>query len=98
MRGFEWKTILAAAIAGSTLLLAAGAQAHDDDDWRWRHRNFRHWHHGPERVVVERQPVYVERVRPVYVAPAPVMMAPMMPSYSQPMDPSVNLNFTIPLR
>ena len=65
MRGFEWKTILAAAIAGSTLFLATGAQAHDDDDWRWRHRNFKHWHHGPERVVVERQPVYIERARPV---------------------------------
>jgi hypothetical protein len=97
MRGFEWKTILAAAIAGSTLFLAMGAQAHDDDDWRWRHRHYRHWQ-GPERVFVERQPVFVERARPVYVAPAPIMMAPMMPAYSQPVDPSVNLNFTIPLR
>jgi hypothetical protein len=96
MRGVEWKTILAAAIAGSTLFIAAGAQAHDDDDWRWRHRHSKHWHHGPERVVVERQPIYVERARPVYVQPAPVMMAPM--NYGPPPEPSLNFNFQIPLR
>jgi hypothetical protein len=94
MRGFEWKTILAAAIAGSTLFVAAGAQAHDDYDWRWRHRH-KHWERVHERVV-ERQPIFVERAQPVYVAPTPMMMAPMMPSYSQP--GGVNLNFTIPLR
>jgi hypothetical protein len=93
MRGFEWKTILAAAIAGSTLFVAAGAQARDDDDWRWRHRHYKHWEHVHERVVVERQPIFVERAQPVYVAPP---MMPMMPSYSQP--GGVNLNFTIPLR
>ena len=95
MRGVEWKTILAATIAGSTLFVAAGAQAHDDD-WRWRHRHDRHWHHGPERVVVEREPIVVERARPVYVAPAPVMMAPM--NYGPPQEPSLNFNFQIPLR
>jgi len=96
MRGFEWKTILAAAIAGSTLFVAAGAQAHDDD-WRWEHRHHKYWRHGPERVVVERQPIVVERARPVYVAPAPMMMAPMMPSYQQQVPPSVNFNFQLPL-
>jgi len=98
MRGFEWKTIVTAAIAGSTLFVATAAQAHDDDDWRWRHRHYKHWERGPERVVVERQPVIVERPRPVYVQPAPVMMAPMMPAYSQPVEPSLNFNFQIPLR
>ena len=95
MRGFEWRTIVAATIVGSGLFLAAGAQAHDDDRWRWEHRHH-HGHHGPERhVLVERQPVYV--------APAPVIVAPMapvyaQPVYSQPADPSLNFNFTIPLR
>lgn len=98
MRGFEWRTVVAAAIAVSGVFLAASAQAHDDDEWRWKHRHHGRWHHEPERrVIVERQPVYVER-RPVYVAPAPVMMAPMAPMYSQPVDPSLNFNFTIPLR
>jgi hypothetical protein len=32
---------------------------------------------------------------PVFVQPAPVMMAP---AYPQPVDPSLNFNFTIPLR
>jgi hypothetical protein len=99
MRGFEWRTILAAAIAASGIFMAAGAQAHDDDDWRWKHRHHDHgrWHHEPERRIVYERPVYVQR-QPVYVAPAPVMMAPMAPMYSQPADPSLNFNFTIPLR
>ena len=98
MRGFGWKTVLGAAIAASGLMFAAGAQAHDDDHWRWEHEHaYRHHeHHEAEhRVVVERE--VVER-RPVYVAPAPVMMAPMAPSYSgYSGPPSLNLNFSIPL-
>ena len=104
MRGLVRKTILAAAIAGSGIFLAMGAQAHDDDHWRdehWRreHRHFveerERWRHEPpRRVVYERAPVVYERA-PVFVAPAPVRMAP---AYSQPVDPSLNFNFTIPLR
>lgn len=100
MRGLEWKTILAAAIAGSSLLVAEGAQAHDDDRWhddrwRWEHRHRHdvhdHWRHEPERrVVYERQSVVM--------APAPVFVAPMAPAYSQPADPSLNFNFSFPLR
>lgn len=108
MRGLEWKTILAAAIAASGILFAAGAQAHDDDRWRDDHRRWEHRHHhdshehrrhhdSPRRVVVEREPVFIER-RPVVMAPAPVYMAPMAPAYSQPVDPSLNFNFTIPMR
>jgi hypothetical protein len=101
MRGFEWRTVLAAAIAASGMFLAAGAQAHDDDEWRWKHRHYDHgrWHREVERrVVFERErPVFVQR-QPVYVAPAPVMMAPMAPTYSQPVEPSLNFNFQIPLR
>jgi hypothetical protein len=99
MRGLVRKTILAAAIAGSSIFLAVGAQAHDDDHWRdehWRreHRQFveerEHWRHvePPRRVVYERPPVIV--------APAPIMIAPA-PVYAQPVEPSLNFNFNIPL-
>ena len=72
MRGVVTKTILAAVLAGSSLLVATGANAHDRwDKWdRWEHKH--HWKHSrgygpPERVIVER-PVYVAQpVRPVYV-------------------------------
>src|SRR3982074_2204581 len=65
MRGLVRKTILAAAIAGSGIFVAMGAQAHDDDHWRderWRderwRREHRHqveeherWRHEPPRRV-----------------------------------------------
>jgi len=98
MRGLVRKTILATAIAGSSIFLAVGAQAHDDDHWRdehWRreHRQYveerEHWRHEPPRRVVYERP-------PVIVAPAPVMIAPA-PVYAQPVEPSLNLNFNIPL-
>ena len=98
MRGLVRKTILAAAIAGSGIFLAVGAQAHDDDHWRderWR-REHRHqveeherWRHEPPRRVVYERP-------PVIVAPAPVMVAPAQ-VYAQPVEPSLNFNFTVPL-
>ena len=77
MRGLVRKTILATAIAGSSIFLAVGAQAHDDDHWRdehWRreHRQYveehEHWRHDPPRRVVYERPVY-ER-QPIIVAPA----------------------------
>jgi hypothetical protein len=103
MRGLVRKTILAAAIAGSGIFLAVGAQAHDDDHWRdehWRREHHvdehEHWRHEPpRRVVYERPPVVYQRP-PVIVAPAPIIMAPA-PVYQQPVDPSLNFNFTIPL-
>ena len=106
MRGVAMKTILAAAIAGSSLFVATQASAHDSDRWdRWEHKH--HWKHSrgygpPERVIVER-PVYVAQpVRPVYVAPVAPMM-PMAPAYGYGgggynQDPSVNFNFSFPMR
>jgi hypothetical protein len=46
----------------------------------------------PQRVVYQRQPVVV--------MPAPVYQVPayQAPVYSQPAEPSLNFNFTIPLR
>ena len=104
MRGVVMKTILAAAIAGSSLLVATGANAHDRwDKWdRWEHKH--HWKHSrgygpPERVIVERErPVYIAPARPVVLAP----VAPMVPAYGYgggyQQDPSVNFNFSFPMR
>ena len=64
----NWRTVVAAAIAASSLLVSAGAQAHDNE--RWEHER-----HERERY---------EHRHPHYYAP--------------PMDPSLNFNFTIPLR
>ena len=103
MRGVVMKTILAAAIAGSSLLVATGANAHDRwDKWElWeRKHHYKHSHcrdyDRPSRVIVER-PVYIAPARPVYVAP----MAPMVPAYGYggggyQQDPSVNFNFSFP--
>jgi hypothetical protein len=99
MRGLVRKTILAAAIAGSGIFLAVGAQAHDDDhgrdeQWRREHRQYveehEHWRHEPPRPVVYERP-------PIIVAPAPIMVAPA-PVYVPLVPPSLNLNFSIPLR
>jgi hypothetical protein len=106
MRGLAMKIILAAVIAGTGILAAAPANAHDRwDKWdRWEHKRHKHhWKHSrgydrPSRVIVERErPVYVESVRPVYVAPP---MMPMMPGYGggYQQDPSLNLNFSFPMR
>lgn len=103
MRGV--KTILAAMIAGSSLFVATQASAHDYDNWdRWERKH--HWKHShgygpPSRVIVER-PIYVAAPRPVYVAPV-APMVPMVPAYGYggggyPQDPSVNFNFSFPMR
>jgi hypothetical protein len=100
------KTILAAAIAGSSLFVATQASAHDYDRWdRWEHKH--HWKHShgygpPSRVIVERPVVVAQPVRPVYVAPVAPM--PMVPAYGYGggggyhQDPSVNFNFSFPMR
>jgi len=94
------KAVLAAMIAGSGLLVATQANAHDrwDRADRWERKH--HWKHSrghgrPSRVIVERE-VIVAPARPIYVAP----MAPMMPAYGYgggyQQDPSVNFNFSFP--
>ena len=101
MRGVAMKTILAAAIPGSSLLVATGAHPHERRDKMDRLEHKHHWKHSrgygpPQRVIVER-PVYVAPARPVVLAP----MAPMVPAYGYggggyPQDPSVNFNFSFP--
>src|SRR4051812_2537469 len=109
MPGMAWKTIVLAAVASSGFLAAAETHASDRERWdRWEHWEHRHdhrhshgHHHGrgrdddrPPVVIVERQPIIVERARP---RPAPVMMAPVMMApmgnYGPPPDPNVTFNF-----
>jgi Ni/Co efflux regulator RcnB len=98
-------TALGAAACAVTLIAGATGTAEARDDWRdrrwhrdhdrrdhdrWDRRHHHHYHDRGPRVVERR---VIER--PVYMQPAPVFAAPM---YQQPQDPSVNFNFTIPLR
>jgi len=99
MRGVAMKTILAAVAVGMGLLVAAEANAHDrwdrSDRWeRKHHHKHSHWRDDPPRRVVVERPVFVERARPVMMAP----MAPAYPAYGPPVDPSVNFNFSFPMR
>jgi hypothetical protein len=101
MRGVLLKTLLTAAVAGSALLGSAQANAHDHDWDRWD--RWEHRHHHRERVVRERvveRPMVVEP--PIVVAqPVPVYMAPVMPAYGgggYHQDPSLNFNFSVPMR
>jgi len=98
MTKLNLRTLAAAALTSSMLLaVTTSAWAHDDRDWErkhWDHRDhyryerveYRHYREPAPRVVYE---------QPVVVMPAPVYRAPV---YSQPVDPSLNFNFTIPLR
>ena len=100
MRGLVRKTILAAAIAGSGIFLAVGAQAHDDDhgrdeQWRREHRQYVE-EHEHSRHVEPSLPTSDERP-PVIVAPAPIVVAPA-PVYIPSVPSSLNLNFSLPLR
>ena len=95
--------LLGAALGTGFLFLAASSGAMAYDHWdrdrdHWRHERYEHaraehWRHD-HPVFVHERPVVLERERPVYVAPQPMMMAPMMPQ-----GPSgLNLNFNIPLQ
>lgn len=98
---FDFAAIATAVCAGALVFtVSAGAQAYDHwdrDHDRARHHCHDRWHHEhyvhERRVVVrERAPVFVERERPVYVAP-PVVY----PAYPQQEPSGLNLNFNIPL-
>lgn len=99
MTRVNWRTVVAIAMATSSLLVSAGASAHDDERWEHeRHERYEHRHHydvppGHWHRYSEAPVVYAQR--PVMVMPAPYYQAP---AYAPPMDPSLNFNFTIPLR
>ena len=96
MTGVNWRAVLTAAIASFVALaVTASAQARDGERWereRWEHHHHfvppghRYHDERAQRVVYERQPVMA--------VPGPVNQGS---GYSQPMNPSLNLNFTIPL-
>jgi len=74
---------------------------------RWEHDRWEHRHDGPDyryRPVatryVEAPPRIIQERQPVYVVPAPVVAAPVYqaPVYAPPAAPSLNFNFTLPLR
>lgn len=70
----------------------------DHRDWDHRYRGPDHWRpavHPVREVYVEPPPRVVYQRPPVMVMPAPVYQAPV---YQPPADPSLNFNFTIPLR
>jgi len=94
---FNKLSIAAAMFTGAVLALSAGAaQADDWDHHHWDHRYERHhgyYEHERPVIVHERAPVFVERERPVVVAP-PVVY-PAVPYAPQPSG--LNLNFNIPL-
>jgi Ni/Co efflux regulator RcnB len=107
MTGLNLRTVVAIVIATSSLLVAAGASARDDERWererdreRYEHRHqapdeHRHHYESSGRPHhYNETPVVYER-RPVVVMPAPMYQAPV---YAPPMDPSLNFNFNIPLR
>ena len=93
MKGLNSRKVLATAIASSLVFaVTVSAQADDDRHWRrerWEHRHHhkRHHYEPAPRVVYERQPAMV--------MPGPVHQAP---AYSQPMNPSLNFNFHVPLQ
>lgn len=106
--------VSAAIAGSMILAGAAAASAHDDrHDERWEREHYREWEHrhdgpdhrGPDHwrpavhpvreVFVEPPPRVVYQRPPVMVMPAPVYQAP---AYQPPADPSLNFNFTIPLR
>ena len=75
------KKIVLAAIAGTALLAASGAQARDDH-WRgYGHHGY--YRHVPQRVFVRPTPYYY------YAQPAPVYYAPPVPYYYAPRQPVI---------
>jgi hypothetical protein len=71
------KKIVLSALAGTALLAASAAQAHDD--YRRGHGyGHQHYRHVPHRVVVRPAPVYYAPA-PVYYPPQPVYYVPPRP-------------------
>jgi hypothetical protein len=89
------KKIVLAAIAGTALLAASGAQA-KDDHWDHGYRGHYHRHFAPYRVVVRPAPVYYAPAA-VYYPPQPVYYAPPRPVIygAVPVNPNLNIGFRV---
>lgn len=87
-----WRKAALAVLAGvAALSFAGGAQA--DPPWKRKHHH--RYYDEPEYVVVK--PRY-RPPRTVYVVPEPVMVYPQPYSYGPSYPPSVNFNFSLPMR
>lgn len=87
-----WKASVAVLSGLAALSIAGGAQA---DNWKKHKHRHHHHYYEPDYVVVKpryRQP------RTVYVVPEPVMVYPQPYSYGPSYPPSVNFNFSVPMR
>jgi hypothetical protein len=101
------KKIILAAVAGTALLAAAGAQARDgrwDNGHRDNGRHYGQHHHHGARVVV--RPAYRPYYAPRYVAATPYYYAPPPPVYYQPapaiygripLGHNASIGFSVPL-
>ncbi|WP_395713034.1 hypothetical protein [Reyranella sp.] len=87
-----WKVSVAILSGLAALSIAGGAQA---DNWK-KHRHHHH-HHYYDRDYVVVKPRY-RAPRTVYVVPEPVMVYPQPYSYGPAYPPSVNFNFSLPMR
>jgi hypothetical protein len=87
-----WKAAVAVFAGMAALSVAGAAQA---DNWKKHRHHHHHYYDEPEYVVV--QPRY-RPPRTVYVVPQPVMVYPQPYSYGPAYPPSVNFNFSVPLR
>ena len=70
------------------------------DRWEHRHEVPGHRYRPVTTYYVEAPPLVIQERQPVYVMPAPVVAAPVYqaPVYAAPAAPSLNFNFTLPLR
>lgn len=87
-----WKASVAVLSGLTALSIAGGAQA---DNWKKHKHHHHHHYYEPDVVIVKpryRQP------RTVYVVPEPVMVYPQPYSYGPAYPPSVNFNFSLPMR
>jgi hypothetical protein len=85
-----------AILAGVAALTFAGA-AQADPPWKRgkKHRHHHHYYYDRDYVVVK--PRY-RAPRTVYVVPEPVMVYPQPYGYGPSYPPSVNFNFSLPMR
>jgi hypothetical protein len=89
-----WKASLAVLAGVAALTFAGAAQA--DPPWkRHKHKHYHSYSYEPDYVVVK--PRY-RPPRTVYVVPEPVMVYPQPYSYGPAYPPSVNFNFSLPMR
>ena len=78
------KKIVLAALAGTALLAASGAQARDghwDNGYRGHYQNNHHYRHAPYRVVVRPAPYYYAPPAPAYYMPPAAYYTPPAPYY-----------------